>query len=478
MATVTGVVVDAGHGGDDPGAVSGNLKEKDLTLQAAQYLYQRLRDLGIPATIIRDSDETISPEERVRRVLAAYGNDPNVIVISNHINAGGGEGAEVIYALRNSNALAQSVLENIGLEGQEMRKYYQRRLPENPMRDYYFIHRDTGSTQPLLVEYGFIDNDVDVQRLENNLLNYVEGVVRAIAQYGGFTYRPPAGSGSEYYTVQRNDSLWAIAQRFGVTVQQLRDVNNLTSDSLQIGQILKIPGAGDSNVPPSNDNNNSGTNTVKYTVKRNDSLWAIAQQYGISVQDIINANGLSSTELQIGQVLTIPVSGGSSETPPSSGDNSSTNYYTVKRNDSLWSIARDNGTTVDAIINANNLTSTELQIGQRLIIPSSSTDNDNTSNTSTYRVASGDSLYSIAKKFNTSVNELTRLNNLNSTLLQIGQILIVPSNTSSGGKTYVVTLDDSLWSIARDNGTTVQAIKNLNNLTSDVLDVGQVLQLP
>lgn len=80
-----------GHGGSDPGALSGSLKEKDLNLEAAQYMYDRLNELGIPATIVRDKDETLDRKERVRRILNAYGNDPNVILISNHINAGGGD---------------------------------------------------------------------------------------------------------------------------------------------------------------------------------------------------------------------------------------------------------------------------------------------------------------------------------------------------------------------------------------------------
>ena len=85
------VVIDAGHGGSDPGAIGNGITEKDLTLKIAQYIYNRLRQLGVDATLIRDSDETITPEERVKRVLNAYGNSSDVIVLSNHINAGGAE---------------------------------------------------------------------------------------------------------------------------------------------------------------------------------------------------------------------------------------------------------------------------------------------------------------------------------------------------------------------------------------------------
>ena len=82
------IVVDAGHGGSDPGAVSGNLREKDLNLQAANYMYNRFRELGVPVTITRDTDKTLSRNERLN-TMRSLGTDPNVIVLSNHINAGG-----------------------------------------------------------------------------------------------------------------------------------------------------------------------------------------------------------------------------------------------------------------------------------------------------------------------------------------------------------------------------------------------------
>ena len=84
-----GVIIDAGHGGDDPGATANNLLEKDLNLKAAAYMYQRLQELGIPAKIIRDKDETLPKNERINRVLNAYNDSPNTILIANHINAGG-----------------------------------------------------------------------------------------------------------------------------------------------------------------------------------------------------------------------------------------------------------------------------------------------------------------------------------------------------------------------------------------------------
>ena len=83
------IIVDAGHGGDDPGAVSGNLKEKDFNLEAANYMYNRFKELGVPVAITRDSDKTLTRQERLNIMNNTFGTTPNVIILSNHINSGG-----------------------------------------------------------------------------------------------------------------------------------------------------------------------------------------------------------------------------------------------------------------------------------------------------------------------------------------------------------------------------------------------------
>ena len=88
---IRGIVIDPGHGGDDPGAIGNGIVEKDLTLEISKYMYDRLKSLGIPVYITRNTDETLSPTDRVNRILNAFGNDKDVIVVSNHINAGGGD---------------------------------------------------------------------------------------------------------------------------------------------------------------------------------------------------------------------------------------------------------------------------------------------------------------------------------------------------------------------------------------------------
>ena len=361
----------------------------------------------------------------------------------------GGEGAEVIYALRNPDTLAKKVLESIGTTGQPTRKYYQRRLPSDTSKDYYFIHRNTGNTQPIIVEYGFIDSSKDVEFLKENYKELAEAVISAVANYIGTPYTPPEGLITNTYIVQKGDSLYSIANKLNTTVAELKKENNLTTKTLQIGQVLRIPTKeiyeGEQNI---------------YIVKAGDTLYKIAENNNTTVDEIKKLNNLTSSTLQIGQLLRLP-------SPLLPEDT-----YTVKSGDSLYKIANKYNTTVDELKRVNNLTTNILSIGQVLKIPTSTPKEE--TNTINYTVKSGDSLYSIANNYNTTVDAIKNANNITSNLLQIGQVLKIPLE-SSGETTYTVKSGDSLYSIAKKYNTTIDKLKELNNLTSNLLNIGQIL---
>lgn len=404
------VVIDAGHGGADPGAVSGNLKEKDLNLQAAQYMYKRLEELGIPATIVRNTDETLDRKERINRILNAYGNSSDVILISNHINAGGGEGAEIVYALRNNPTLAQMALDNIGDAGQIERKVYQRRLPENPNKDYYFIIRDTGNLESLLVEYGFIDNANDAYKLQNNLTDYVEGVVKAIADYVQVPYTKDSTTQENYYTVRRGDTLYSIANKFGTTVDTIKRLNNLTSNTLTIGQTLLIS---EETLPE----------VSTYIVEKGDTLYGIANKFGTTVDIIKRLNNLTVNTLLPGQQILVPATDQIpvEEEPTIPPIEQPYIIYTVQKGDSLWKISQRYKVPVNDITAFNNLSNINLKIGDELRIPITNMEAE-----VTYTVKRGDTLWSIAKDFEVSVDDIKNVNNLTTNLLTVGQNLIIP----------------------------------------------------
>lgn len=446
------VIIDPGHGGTDSGATGNNLLEKDYNLLISKYMYDRFKELGIPVAITRDSDTTLSPTDRVNTILNKFGNSSDVILISNHVNSGGGEGAEVIYALRNRDTLAKRILENIGATGQETRKYYQRRLPSDTSKDYYFIHRNTGNLEPLIVEYGFIDSAKDVEFLKENYKELAEAVISAVANYIGVPYTPPEGITTNTYVVQKGDSLYSIANKLGTTVSELKKENNLTSNTLQIGEVLRIPTKeiyeGEENV---------------YIVQKGDTLYSIAAANNTTVDELKKANNLTSNILSTGQLLKIP----SALLPEST--------YIVKKGDSLYSIANKYNTTVDELKRINNLTSNILSIGQVLKLPSDkASDVEKEENTISYTVQKGDSLYSIARKYSTTIDKIKDLNNLTTNLLSIGQVLLIPTDTNLE-TTYTVQKGDSLYSIAKKYDTTVDRLKQLNNLKSNLLSIGQIL---
>ena len=450
------VVIDPGHGGEDPGASANGIVEKDYTLLISKYMADRLTELGIDNALTRDSDVTLDSTTRPKTAQSLFGTGNDVILVSNHINAGGGDGAEIIYALRNSDNLSSKIASEFIKSGQNVRKYYQRRLPSNSSKDYYYMLRETPNNESIIVEYGFLDSTGDdVSQIKNNWQNLAEAVVRALADYIGVAYIPPEGLeeiDDNIYIVKKGDTLYGIANKYGISVDELKAINNLTSNNLSVGQVLQIPEIIEEDVPNEN----------IYIVKSGDTLYSIANKYGMSVQELKDLNKLTNNTLSIGQQLVV-----------SEGNAGTLDTYTVKAGDTLYSIANKYGLTVNELKQLNNLTSDILSIGQVLNIS-----NSNTSLPSnTYIVKSGDSLYSIAKKYGITVDALKNANGKTSNLLSIGEILVIPPTTATT-RTYTVKAGDSLWKIATTYGVSVNALKQANGLSSDLLSIGQVLVIP
>ena len=224
----------------------------------------------------------------------------------------------------------------------------------------------------------------------------------------------------------------------------------------------------------------------EYVVKEGDTLYGISKQFGVSVNDLMDANDMKNDVVVLGSTMVIP------EEKPIT--------YTVKAGDNLYNIAKDFGvsvsdkrynTTVTAIKELNNIAGNELSVGDVIKVPTVLVDDVSLIGEGTYKeytVRPGDNLYTIAKSFGVSVDDIKNINNLTSNSLTVGEVLMIGEYIpnpllglscykDSNTITYIVKKGDNLYDIAKEYNTSVSAIKEINNLTSNDLSVGQILKI-
>ncbi|MFV0555819.1 MAG: LysM peptidoglycan-binding domain-containing protein [Lactovum sp.] len=381
------------------------------------------------------------------------------------------------------------------------------------------------------------------------------------------------------YTVKENDTLSKIAELYQLTVKDIKSFNQLSSDAIYSGQVLKIPGSqAETEISqPSNSNNslsidtNSGEYSM-YTIVEGDSLWKIALQHQVSIEQIKNLNNLSSDTIHVNQTLKIPTNKkqeaeipkidldlssdtksneNTSEVPridldlsnsakateegkAESSDEDKINIeleekveqdkieetveeiipeeiipeeiipeetkqvetfnYTVKSGDTLWSLANYYQTTVEEIKILNMLTFDTIYNNQSLRIPKSQaiteveqeqTTLDYSENISedelfNYTVQAGDSLWALAETYDSTIALLKQLNGLTKDNIYVHQKLVIPKNfklLNSSPLEHTVKAGDTLWDLAQRYQTSVDELKELNNLSSSLIFVGQTLKV-
>ena len=278
---------------------------------------------------------------------------------------------------------------------------------------------------------------------------------------------PPATCSGRYYTVVAGDSLYLIAQRNNITLDALLAANPQITDParISVGQVICVPGT-----TPSCE----GT---LYTIRAGDTLFSLAQRYNTTVDAIIRANpGIDPSNLRIGQVICIP-----SSTPgpvPCPGGT----LYTIRAGDTLFALAQRYNTTVDAILRANpGIDPNNLRVGQIICIPG--TGPVPCPGGTLYTIRAGDTLFSLAQRFNVTVDAIIQANpGIDPNNLRIGQEICIPGTGPApcpGGTLYTIRAGDTLFSLAQRYNTTVDAILRANpGIDPNNLRVGQVICIP
>ena len=315
---------------------------------------------------------------------------------------------------------------------------------------------------------------------------------------------------STTYTVQSGDSVWGISNKFGITMDQLIQWNNIQNNFIYPGQKLTIKGSqenGSSTNNSGNNTNSSGnagtsnggqTTGAKYTVQSGDSVWKISNDHGITMAQLIEWNNIKNNFVYPGQQL-IVLNGGSSNTGANTGNTSGSNSsnssssntasgtkYTVKAGDSVWSVSNKYGITMAQLIQWNNIQNNFIYPGQQLTVSNSGSTNSASSNTGssantnnsssantgssssqgTYTVKAGESVWSVANKNGITMNQLIEWNNIKNNFIYPGQQLIVKGgnsvNTNTGSTTSAAkpnTPNTSATTSTSSSGNTMYTVK-------------------
>lgn len=181
------VCIDPGHGGNDPGAIGNGYYEKVLTLKVSLELRKILIDNGIDVIMTRETDEHITDDTRINKVI----NSRADICLSIHFNAanGNGKGTETIFQINNekSKELSEYILDSISTLGIKKRSAYSKVSQKNPNSDYYFMLRRTRPINTVIVECLFIDNSKDIEFIkeENSINRLADSIAKGILKYFG-----------------------------------------------------------------------------------------------------------------------------------------------------------------------------------------------------------------------------------------------------------------------------------------------------
>ena len=286
----------------------------------------------------------------------------------------------------------------------------------------------------------------------------------------------------ETVIVQPRDTLEAIAAEFGQSVDSLRALNHLASDDIQTGDVLFVSASRRLQIEGE---------SQYFTVRRGDSLEAIASRYNTSVNALMRANKLTGHRIFAGDKLRLPYNVNGDIIASVVVEEKTPETYLVQSGDTLYDIAYAYDLSIDKLIAANELYGSTIHPGQVLQLVE--TEQTPAPEPLVYSVRSGDTLSAIARRYDVTIDEISVFNNISPVgVLNIGDKLSIPEHFakeliasspsadqgSSATTTYVVQKGDTLIGISNRFSTSVESIAVANRIRSSYIRVGQVLDVP
>lgn len=240
------------------------------------------------------------------------------------------------------------------------------------------------------------------------------------------------------YRIRSGDTLGAIADRFGISQSDLRSWNNIRGNTIIAGKTLIVSqgSASNSSAAPSRSASSTGS-AIRYKVRSGDNLAVIAKRNGVSIDDLRRWNGINGSQIQAGANLIVGYGAASASTSAvetASAPSSGSSTYIVRSGDTLGAIAERHNTTASALRSLNGLSSSRINVGQKLKVrgeAANSTSTASNSSGSEYKIRSGDTLEVIAKRFDVSVEELKSWNNLRSSRIRAGDVLMIRATSTA-----------------------------------------------
>ncbi|MBO9675277.1 MAG: LysM peptidoglycan-binding domain-containing protein [Sphingobacteriaceae bacterium] len=369
--------------------------------------------------------------------------------------------AVMLFVLNVANAKANTARDSIGVENNKGKKLI---IHQTVAKDTYYSIGRRYNVSPK-----------DIMAFNDNKYLQV-GVIIKVPTNIPFTANGPAKTETASsaanvieHTVKPKENLNMLAEKYGTTINEIKALNNLTGSNLSIGQILKIPAkngtqteTAEQTIPSVQNNTKSAVNNtppsdqtfIEHTVQPKEFLGKIAEKYGTTVEEVKKANNLSGNNLRIGQKLKIPatkniddnkvVSAVEEKSVQENKSSDAAGTHTVLRNETIFTIAKQYGITAYQIRKMNDLPDNAITIGQVLKVPGGiitdvQVPKEKQAETRTkeapatpkeesfiHTVATGENIFSIAKKYNLTAYQIRTANKLDDNNIKVDQKLIIP----------------------------------------------------